>query len=73
MDPENDSRVTFGKGEHCQAVELNGVPDGEIRRFTRFGYDVWTYDNGRISLVGPLREVQATIRRQTDREDYAGA
>ena len=60
MTPAN---VSFERCGNDRTVTLNGRPAGTIRRFTKFDCDAWTYDDSSISLVGPLREIKATLRR----------
>ena len=64
MSQPEPSTISFTPQQpHRMDVTLNGQPAGSIRKFQRFQCDAWTYDHAGISLVGPLPEVKATLRR----------
>ena len=58
--------VSFKINGDVAEVSLNGQPAGRIERFAGTSDDVWTYDANGTSLVGPLNEVQKTIRMNAD-------
>ena len=61
----HDAPIGFDRIDRDElGVTRNGEPAGTIRRFSRFECDAWTYDHGGTSLVGPLAEVKATLKRQ---------
>ena len=67
MDYETQGQITFGSQGDTVTVSRGGEPAGEIRKFTKFECGAWTYEEGSLSLVGPLPEVQNTIKRSATR------
>lgn len=63
----NKASISFGPTDgQTMGVTRDGEPAGRIRKFGRFECEAWTYDHDGTSLVGPLSEVKATLRRHAE-------